>query len=242
MGKLNIEMSDDGEVKLFVDGMELAKVFEDRTSLISSIALNASGDGNPFPEVTQAEIVFENFFGGLFEARHSEIIKSLAQTVKALKPFPVRVSLRWGLGLESNDVNEEEYLNKYGKMLGLADSTEEGYMEEEKTQNIAFTDFLKVDLRTGTIRAAEKVAKSDKLLKLQIDFGPLGQRQIVAGIAKYFEPENLKNMRVVAVVNLQPRKLMGLESHGMILAVGGEDTLNLITTSYNDVLDGSRIG
>lgn len=116
-------------------------------------------------------------------------------------------------------------------------------MEEKKVQEaINFDDFLKVDLRIGTVLEAERVAKSDKLLKLQVDFGYLGVRQIVAGIGKQFDSESIKGTRVTAVVNLQPRKLMGLESHGMILAVNGKDALNLITTSSDDVLNGSRVG
>lgn len=110
------------------------------------------------------------------------------------------------------------------------------------SDNVTFEDFCKVDIRAGTIKSAERVPKSDKLLKLQIDFGDLGIRQIVAGIGKNFEPDKISGVRIVAVVNLQPRKLMGLESHGMILAAQGKSGLALLTIDQNEVSDGTRIG
>lgn len=85
---------------------------------------------------------------------------------------------------------------------------------------INFADFAKVDLRIGTIISAEKVEGSDKLLKLMIDEGLENKRQIIAGLGKSYEADELINQQVVFVANLEPRKLMGLESAGMILAVG----------------------
>lgn len=91
-------------------------------------------------------------------------------------------------------------------------------------ETITFEDFVKVEIRVGQIVDAERVVKSDKLLKLQVDFGELGIRQIVAGIGKLYQPVGdgstitIIGLTVMAVVNLTPRKLMGLESHGMLLA------------------------
>ncbi|HZZ74492.1 MAG TPA: methionine--tRNA ligase subunit beta, partial [Puia sp.] len=81
---------------------------------------------------------------------------------------------------------------------------------------IQFPDFDKIDLRTGTILEAEKVAKADKLLKLLIDLG-FEKRTIVSGIALHFKPEDIIGKQVVVVVNLAPRKMKGIESNGMIL-------------------------
>ncbi|MCC6953624.1 MAG: methionine--tRNA ligase [Deltaproteobacteria bacterium] len=84
---------------------------------------------------------------------------------------------------------------------------------------ISIDEFFKVKLRVGQILAAEKVAKSEKLLKLRVDLGEGGEgRQILSGIAKYYQPEDLVGRKVAVVANLQPAKLMGLESQGMILA------------------------
>ena len=77
--------------------------------------------------------------------------------------------------------------------------------------------FFKVDLRVGRVLEAERVPKSDKLIKMKVDIG-LEQRTIVGGIGKAYEPADLLNRLVVVVANLAPRKLMGIESHGMLLA------------------------
>lgn len=95
--------------------------------------------------------------------------------------------------------------------------------EETKTPEITFDDFAKVDLRVGQIMAAEKIEKSDKLLKLQVSLGEaLGMRQIVAGIAKRYQAEELVGRKILVVSNLKPAKLMGTESQGMLLAASDE--------------------
>ncbi len=82
---------------------------------------------------------------------------------------------------------------------------------------IEFDDFVKIDLRVGTIIAAEKVPKADKLLKLSIDMGEAETRTILSGIAMHFAPEDLPGKQVVVVANLAPRKMRGIESQGMVL-------------------------
>jgi methionyl-tRNA synthetase len=81
---------------------------------------------------------------------------------------------------------------------------------------IVFDDFAKIDLKVGTIVSAEKVQKADKLLKLQIDLG-FETRTIVSGIAMHFQPDEIVGKQVTVVVNLDPRKMRGIESNGMIL-------------------------
>jgi len=92
---------------------------------------------------------------------------------------------------------------------------------------ITIDDFMKVELRTAKVLAAEKVPNSRKLVKLSIDVGT-EQRTLVAGIAEAYEPEALVGRTVVMVFNLKPAKLMGIESNGMVLAAspdGGKPTL-----------------
>ncbi len=96
-------------------------------------------------------------------------------------------------------------------------------------ETVEFDDFTKLDLRVGTIIEAEKVTKSKKLLVLKVDLG-FEKRQVVAGIAKHFSPEELIGKRVVAVTNLKPVKLMGIKSEGMVLAVKEGEKLTLLTT------------
>jgi methionyl-tRNA synthetase len=108
----------------------------------------------------------------------------------------------------------------------LAVGNEQSENEDEKeTQEITFVplnapiiydDFSKMDMRTGTILTAEKVEKSDKLLKLSVDLG-FETRTIMSGIAKHFDPEKIVGQKIVVLANLAPRKMMGIESNGMVL-------------------------
>jgi len=98
---------------------------------------------------------------------------------------------------------------------------------ESGSERIAIEDFMKVELRTAKVLTAERVPKSNKLLKLSVDVGT-EQRTLVAGIAEAYEPEALVGRTVVIVFNLKPAKLMGIESNGMVLAAspdGGKPTV-----------------
>jgi methionine--tRNA ligase beta chain len=86
---------------------------------------------------------------------------------------------------------------------------------------ISFEEFQKIDLRVGKILEAEKVENSNKLLKLKVDLGD-EKRQLVAGIAKFYQPEDLIGREIVVVVNLEPKTLIGIESQGMLLAADFE--------------------
>jgi methionyl-tRNA synthetase len=94
---------------------------------------------------------------------------------------------------------------------------------------IEFEDFVKVKFKLGHILAAERVPKSDKLLQLQIDVGEAAPRQVLAGIGKHYEPEALIGKRVTVVANLKPRKMMGIESQGMVLAASSGELLSVLT-------------
>ena len=83
---------------------------------------------------------------------------------------------------------------------------------------ITYDDFKKIDLRVAKILEAVRVEGSEKLVKLQIDVGELGQRQLIAGVGKVYELEALVGKQIVIVANLEPRTMMGLESYGMLLA------------------------
>src|SRR6476646_246034 len=107
------------------------------------------------------------------------------------------------------------------KAQGTSDKAQGTRDKQQETSNkkpeIQYDDFAKLDLRVGTILTAEKVAKADKLLKLEIDLG-FEKRTIVSGIALHFNPEDMVGKQVVTVANLAPRKLKGIESNGMILS------------------------
>jgi methionyl-tRNA synthetase len=93
---------------------------------------------------------------------------------------------------------------------------------------IKYDHFSALDLRVAKVLKAEPVKKAKKLLKLEVDIG-VEKREIVAGIAEHYKPEELVGKSIVVVVNLEPRKIMGLESRGMLLAATHEDKLSLIT-------------
>ena len=93
---------------------------------------------------------------------------------------------------------------------------------------IGIDDFMKIQLKAAKVLSAERVPKSEKLLKLQVSLGS-EQRQIVAGIGKKYEPETLIGKTIVIVANLKPAKLMGIESQGMVLAASSGELLSVLT-------------
>jgi methionyl-tRNA synthetase len=105
---------------------------------------------------------------------------------------------------------------------------------------IQFADFDKLELRTGIILAAEKVAKADKLLKLEVDMG-FETRTIVSGIALHFQPEEIIGKQVVVVANLAPRKMKGIESNGMILMAEDSTGRLLFVTPDEKIEPGAEV-
>ncbi|MDY0349370.1 MAG: methionine--tRNA ligase subunit beta, partial [Tenuifilaceae bacterium] len=99
---------------------------------------------------------------------------------------------------------------------------------EPQKGTITFDDFTKMDIRISTVLAAERVPKTKKLLKLEIDTG-IDKRTIVSGIAEFFKPEDVVGRQVCVLVNLEPRKIRGVLSHGMILmAKNSDDSLRFV--------------
>jgi len=101
-------------------------------------------------------------------------------------------------------------------------------------------DFAKVELRIAEVKQAEKVEGADKLLKLQVEIGGV-PRQIVAGIAQHYKPEEIVGKKVVVVANLKPAKIRGVESNGMLLAASDETGLSVVTLDRMNLSSGSRV-
>ena len=114
-----------------------------------------------------------------------------------------------------------------------------GDVAEAGVALIEFADFQKVDLRVGTVCKAEPHPDADKLLRLEVDLAEERPRQIIAGIAEFYKPEQLLGLQIMVVANLAPRKLRGLESQGMLLAVRSEGGLKLVTVT-GAVVNGSK--
>ena len=117
--------------------------------------------------------------------------------------------------------------------------TKESYQAKEET--ITINDVAKVQLVVGTIEQCQEVPKSDKLYKFQVNFGPLGTRQILAGIRKYFMPDELIGKQGIFIFNLQPRKMLGLESQGMMLLAPDAGGKLQMATIARPVLNGTRL-
>jgi methionyl-tRNA synthetase len=111
----------------------------------------------------------------------------------------------------------------------------------EQIAKISIDDFAKVDMRVGLVLSAERVKNSDKLMLMKVDIGEPEPRTIVAGIAEAYAPADLVNRKVVIVVNLQPRKLKGIESNGMIVAASVEDGKPVLAGFHEDIPVGARL-
>jgi methionyl-tRNA synthetase len=106
---------------------------------------------------------------------------------------------------------------------------------------ISIDDFAKVELRVGQVVSAERVKGADKLLHLKVDIGEPEPRTLVAGIAEAYTPEQLIGRKVVIVANLQPRKLRGIESNGMIVAASVEGGKPVLAGFLEDIPIGARL-
>jgi methionyl-tRNA synthetase len=138
-------------------------------------------------------------------------------------------------------IEDEEINRQIEKLMATKKANEDS---EQKTTSgkeaVTFDDFTKIDIRTATILEAEKVPKTNKLLKLKIDTG-LDIRTIVSGIAEYYEPANIIGKQISIVANLEPRKIKGIESQGMILMAEDKDGKLVMVTPEEKVSNGSMI-
>ncbi|HEX8288458.1 MAG TPA: methionine--tRNA ligase [Pyrinomonadaceae bacterium] len=138
--------------------------------------------------------------------------------------------------------NQSEINDAVSQAENSAKNDQPAANEDEKY--ITIDDFLKVELRVGEIKVAERIPKADKLLRFEIDLGEKNPRQILAGLAEYYEPEKLIGRKVVVVANLKPRKMRGLESQGMICAASlenGEGEKPALATFIENVDIGARL-
>ncbi len=152
-----------------------------------------------------------------------------------------------------SEINEQLAVNsQQSAKPQISESEQQSTKEDQKSKIedqslseenfITIDDFLKVELRVGEIKVAERILKADKLLRFEIDLGEEKPRQILAGLAEYYEPEKLIGRKVVVVANLKPRKMRGLESNGMICAASLEEgDTPAIATFLENVAIGARL-
>ena len=124
----------------------------------------------------------------------------------------------------------------------VSDAVASGGPSAPASDKIGIEDFAKVELRAATVLEAERVPKADKLLRLVVDLGEEKPRQILAGIAEHYAPEDVLGKKIIVVANLAPRKLRGLESNGMLLAASvGDDGRPVLATFGEEVPNGARL-
>ncbi len=136
---------------------------------------------------------------------------------------------------------EDETIEKEISMLGQSDQkTPSPAAPEPKNPDVTIDDFKKLDLRIAKILTAEAVAKSKKLLRLEVEVGS-ERRTVLAGISQHYQPESLVGASVVVVFNLQPATLMGQESRGMILAASDDEGKLILIGPKGDIASGSKV-
>jgi methionyl-tRNA synthetase len=138
-------------------------------------------------------------------------------------------------------IEDAEVEQQVQKLLDTKKANEQDQvMVAPAKENIQYDDFMKLDIRTGTIIEAEKVPKTKKLLKLKVDTG-IDKRTIVSGIAEYYDPEKLIGQKVSVLVNLEPKKLKGIVSNGMILMAENPEGKLCFVSPTEDFTNGSEV-
>lgn len=184
-----------------------------------------------------------------------EILRMISITFAPILPIKMK-KLRKILNLNEKtiwqNIKETESTYNIGKLSILfkkiddKDITEQNKQSEKKPladdvkPNISFEDFKKLDLRVVTIISAEKIKKSNKLIRITVKLDETKTRTVVAGIAETYKPEDLIGKKVVMLVNLEPKKMLGIKSEGMILAAETDGTLSLLS-SDKVVPNGSEV-
>jgi methionyl-tRNA synthetase len=169
-----------------------------------------------------------------------EMVKFEQLQLNRLLPLQLEMGQPQLLFKKIEDKEIEEQIAKLEKNKMERAKEQEVKQENSVKEAVTFDDFIKLEIRTGEIVSAEKVKGADKLLKLAVDLG-FEQRTIVSGIAEHYQPENVVGQKVSVLLNLQPRKIRGVESQGMILM--GEDSKGRLVfiSPATDLANGSVI-
>jgi len=177
-----------------------------------------------------SETMLKKIGYGLEVLNRENLEKDLLHSgVKVVKGDPIfqRIDVKgWKRIIKTVNINKED----------------EVMSEIENVQNIVeIEDFKKIDLRVAKVVKAENIEKSNKLLRLHLDLGQMGERQVIAGIKSFYSPEDLVDKKIIIIANLKPAKLMGELSEGMLLAAkDGNGNLSVLTVD-KDVEPGSKI-
>ena len=154
------------------------------------------------------------------------------------------VEVKSGIKLDNVEVlftrfDEKVVIDEFDKLYAKKEITKPKENEDKKVEQITIDYLDKIQLKVAKVIEAEKLEGSDKLLKLKVSLGN-EERQIVAGLQKYYAPEELLNKNVVIVANLKPAKLRGVESQGMVLAAGEDEIVRVLTVD-GDIEAGAEV-
>jgi methionyl-tRNA synthetase len=186
-------------------------------------------------------------WGELPEGTQIGEVKALFPRIDKVSTMAQIIGERGGFGVDTTEVDAAPD-GGAGSSPTVRKGVPQRATEDDAVKNetgdglIDITDFAKIELRAGEVLTAERIPKADKLLLITVDIGEEKPRQILAGIAQYYEPEKLIGRKIVVVANLKPRKLRGYESQGMLLAASvGEEGKPVIATFAEDVPNGARL-
>ncbi len=221
----------------------LNKYFDETKPWVLAKEGNKERLGTVLTIVTESILKVATFVAPVMPDSSKDVYRRLSITEEFNKDFLDG----WNILKGKTIIHGEPLFKKFEKKEEKPEKQEVKKMEQKQPENVVSMEelididtFKKIDLRVAKILQAERVEKSEKLVKLQIDLGELGQRQIVAGIAQYYTPEELVGRTIIVVANLKPAKLMGLESRGMLLAAKKEGKLTLLTVS-SEIEPGAKI-
>jgi methionyl-tRNA synthetase len=160
--------------------------------------------------------------------------------IKEIKECHTWESIKsWGVLPVGTEINRGKPLFPRLEFSEEEKTESEEKPKKEKVPQITIDEFSKIDLRVAEVIGAEKIKKSDKLLKVQVKLGE-EKRQIVAGISQHYDPQELVGKKVIMVANLKPTKLMGIKSQGMLLAASCDKDLGILTVE-KDISDGAKV-
>ncbi len=185
-------------------------------------------------------------FPRIDKAKTMEEIKSEKSEVSSQKSEPPAArGPREGIPSGVQDAGGQSPEQGSSATSGVAQGSGQHATEAEAVPGVAhidITDFAKVDLRVGEVKTAERIPKADRLLLITVDIGEEKPRQLLAGIAQYYEPETLVGRKIVVVANLKSRKMRGYESQGMLLAASvGDEGKPVLAEFTEDVPNGARL-
>ena len=200
--------------------------------------------GEPAPLFPRAEKDAVEHMQNIEDENNKSVIEAAGGTaedaVKATAPVPAQVeTVKTPAAVAAPKVAEVAAPATVAAPAVAAAPVAEAAAVQEP-QYISIDDVVKVDLRVAQILVAERIPKADKLLRLEVDLG-YEKRQILAGIAQYYEPEKLIGRKIVIVANLAPRKMRGLESNGMLLAASLPDGAPVLAGFLEEVPLGARL-